>query len=150
MPCSSEAELYFGAAASSCRCSQHTSSPGFENLSWAGISHLDLAAGAAAATLQVLVFRMFFRWLGAYHHTDRVHHQASFVTASKTLKEQVGTAYCIRLSQHVEAYRRPTELMARSSLGRVSTPGRSQQHVVAPVEPSDAYTISLVHSCCFL
>lgn len=40
--------------------------------------------------LQVLVFRMFFRWLAKYYHSDQVHYQAVFVTASKTLKEQVG------------------------------------------------------------
>lgn len=37
----------------------------------------------------VLVFRMFFQWLAAYQHSER-HMQAVFVTASATLKEQVG------------------------------------------------------------
>jgi hypothetical protein len=39
----------------------------------------------------VLVFRMFFHWLARYQYgTDQGHYQAVFVTASKTLKEQVG------------------------------------------------------------
>jgi hypothetical protein len=39
--------------------------------------------------LQVLVFRMFFEWLSAYQQSHK-HRKAVFVTASKTLKEQVG------------------------------------------------------------
>lgn len=49
-----------------------------------------LPLSLARPLLQVLVFRMFFRWLAKYHHSDQVHYQAVFVTASKTLKEQVG------------------------------------------------------------
>lgn len=46
--------------------------------------------------LQVLVFRMFFRWLATYQHSEK-HLQAVFVTASKTLKEQVGRG-CLQMS----------------------------------------------------
>lgn len=40
----------------------------------------------------VLVFRLFAAWLAAYQHTSK-HLQAVFVTASATLKEQVGAAW---------------------------------------------------------
>jgi len=38
--------------------------------------------------VQVLVFRMFLRWWETYRDSER-HLKAVFVTASKTLKEQV-------------------------------------------------------------
>lgn len=37
----------------------------------------------------VLVFRMFARWLACYQHHSQHQHQV-FITASATLKEQVG------------------------------------------------------------
>jgi hypothetical protein len=60
---------------------------------------------------QVLVFRMFFRWLAKYHHSDQVHYQAFFVTASKTLKEQVRVCRCwfYRATAH-SAFRQPSLL----------------------------------------